>query len=127
MHMWRGRALLTSRDFAFPNVPLEFAREHTAALMAGSPITYVKDAELRGSLFSMPSDEAGDLVSGVDSNFFVDHEEPLVALAWLQEENFWPLGNLPDGHEFLLVFESSRRRRSRSLSRGRYGQVSGTS
>ncbi|KAK3386023.1 hypothetical protein B0H63DRAFT_523349 [Podospora didyma] len=101
--------------------------EHTAALMAGSPITYVKDAELRGSLFSMPSDEAGDLVSGVDSNFFVDHEEPLAALAWLQEENFWPLGNLPDGHEFLLVFESSRRRRSRSLSRGRYGQVSGTS
>ena len=83
--------------------------------IAGSPITYVKDAELRGSLFSKPSNETGDLVSVVDSNFFVDHEEPLAALAWLREDTFWPFGDLPDGHEFLLVFESSRRRRSQFL------------
>jgi len=106
-------------DFALPHVPLKFARDHAATIMAASPIAYVKNAKLRGSLFS--SDEPDSLISGVDSGFFVDHEEPLEALAWLQERGVWPLGDLPDGHEFLLIFESSRRRRprSRSLSSGR--------
>jgi hypothetical protein len=84
--------------------------------MAQSPIAYVKDARLCGSLFS--SDEAKGLISGVDSSFFVDHDEPLEALTWLRENRAWPLGDLPDGHEFLLLFEISRRRRSRSLSSG---------
>ena len=89
-------------------------------VMAGSPIAYVKDAKLCGSLFQ-PDDtvsDINDLVSGVDTNFFVNHEDPLSALEWLHEQNLWPLGNLPDGLEFLLIFEAPRRR-SRSLSRHR--------
>ncbi len=87
--------------------------------MAGSPIAYVRDAKLCGTLFnpSGSAAEANELVSGVDTEFFVDHEEPLSALSWLREQNMWPLGDLPDGHEFLLVFESLRHRRPRSLSR----------
>ncbi|KAL7627323.1 hypothetical protein AAE478_001515 [Parahypoxylon ruwenzoriense] len=54
---------------------------------------------------------------GVDSNFFVDHTEPLEALAWLKEAGEWPLGDLPDGHEFLALFDVPRRRRSRSAQR----------
>ncbi|KAK3324074.1 hypothetical protein B0T19DRAFT_427680 [Cercophora scortea] len=107
-------------DFDFQHIPLDFAREHAAAVMASSPITYVKDAKLRGRLFSAETSsgnaKADDLVAGVDSNFFVDHDEPLAALAWLKERALWPLGELPDGHEFLFVFESSRRHRSRSRS-----------
>jgi hypothetical protein len=95
-------------------------------VMADSPIAYVKQAKLCGSLFQ-PDGTASDttLVSGVETNFFVDHEEPLSALKWLQGEDLWPLGDLPDGIEFLLVFEASRRR-SRSLSghRAQAGEAS---
>jgi hypothetical protein len=95
-------------------------------VMAGSPIAYVKAAKLCGSLFQ-PDGTASDtsLVSGVNTEFFVNHQEPLRALQWLQEEKKWPLGELPDGIEFLLVFEAPRRR-SRSLSRHRV-QVEETS
>ncbi len=54
-------------------------------------IAYVKEAKLRGSVFN-PEDASG-LVSSVDTNFFVDHAEPLEALAWVQEEFDGPLAN----------------------------------
>ncbi|KAK0726473.1 hypothetical protein B0T21DRAFT_371651 [Apiosordaria backusii] len=103
-------------DFSFPHVPLGFMKTCASEVMAGSPIAYVKDAKPCGSLFQ-PDGTVSDanLVSGVDTNFFVDHEEPLSALRWLQSEELWALGDLPDGIEFLLVFEAPRRR-SRSLS-----------
>jgi hypothetical protein len=85
--------------------------------MEASPIGYVKDAKLRGNLFT-PEDTSG-FVSCVDTGFFVDHTEPLEALAWVREESDWPLGDLSDGHEFLLILEARRRARSRSLSTSR--------
>jgi hypothetical protein len=57
------------------------------------------------------------LVSCVDTGFFVDHNEPLEALAWVREGMDWPLGELLDGHEFLVVFEARRLSRSRSAGR----------
>lgn len=84
--------------------------------MEASPVGYVKDAKLRGSVFS-PGDTSG-LVSCVDTGFFVDHNEPLEALEWVRGGMAWPLGELFDGHEFLLIFEA--RRRSRSRSAGHY-------
>ncbi|KAL2185753.1 hypothetical protein L209DRAFT_754203 [Thermothelomyces heterothallicus CBS 203.75] len=105
-------------EFSFPHVPLGFMRTCAREVMAGSPIPYVRDAEICGSLFQPDGASPLGLVSGVDTNFFVDHEEPLSALEWLQQEGLWPLGSLPDGHEFLLVFEAPRRR-SRPLSRHR--------
>ncbi|KND91832.1 hypothetical protein TOPH_03363, partial [Tolypocladium ophioglossoides CBS 100239] len=102
-------------NFVFPHVPLDFARQHAADVMAGSPVSYIKGAKLCGSLFH-PGDTTG-LRCGVDSDFFVDHTEPLEALAWFKEMGEWPLGDLPDGHEFLLLFELARRRRSRPLQR----------
>ncbi|KAK3373666.1 hypothetical protein B0T24DRAFT_624167 [Lasiosphaeria ovina] len=113
-----------STEFAFPHIPLGFMQTCASEVMASSPITYVRDAQLRGSLFQPDSTVSG-LVSGVDTNFFVNHEDPLRALTWLQGQDLWPLGNLPDGLEFLLVFEAPRRR-SRSLSRRR-AQVGETS
>lgn len=79
--------------------------------MAISPIPYVKAPQLCGSLFQ-PDGTTSDtsLVSGANTEFFVNHEEPLRALQWLQEEGKWPLGELPDGIGFLVVFEAPRRR-----------------
>ena len=94
---------------------LDFIRDNAEAIMERSPISYVKDAELRGSLFS-PEDTTG-LVSSVDTKFFVDHTEPLEALAWVRERLDWPLGELFDGYEFLFMVEVKRRDRSGSRSR----------
>lgn len=80
--------------------------------MKASPIRYVKDAKLRGRLFH-PEDVSG-LVSSVDTGFWVDHTEPLEALEWARDTKNWPLGELHDGHEFLLILEVTRRTRSRS-------------
>lgn len=69
--------------------------------MKASPIPYIKDAKLRGSLFD--SNESTGLIVGVDTNFYIDHEEPLQALHVIREHWRWPLGELPEGHEYLLV------------------------
>ena len=80
-----------------------------------SPISYVRDAKLRGSLFD-PEDVSG-LVASVDSGFWVDHAEPLEALAWARNTVDCPLGELHDGHEFNLVLEARCRVRPSSRSR----------
>jgi hypothetical protein len=94
-------------------------RKYAEEIMKASPISYVKDAKFRGSVFD-PGDTSG-LVSSLDSGFFVDHNEPLEALAWVREEMDWPLGELFDGHEFILILEARRRSRSRSTSRLKSG------
>ena len=93
-------------------VAVDFIRDNAEAIMKISPIHYVKTAKPRGSLFS-PEDSSG-MVSSVFTNFFVDHTEPLEALAWVREGLDWPLGELLEGHEFLLMIEVRRRDRSRS-------------
>ncbi|KAL2046626.1 hypothetical protein ABVK25_011665 [Lepraria finkii] len=98
-------------------VRLEFIKEHAEEIMRASPIRYVKDAKVCGSLFN-PEDTSG-LVSSVDTGFWVNHTEPLEALAWAKDIVDWPLGELHDGHEFLLVLEVRRRTRSTSRSTSR--------
>jgi hypothetical protein len=71
---------------------LGFTGKHAKEIMEASPIGYTKVAKLRGSVFT-PGDTSG-LVSSVDSEFFVDHNEPLEALAWVRGEMKWPLGEL---------------------------------
>ncbi|TAQ84988.1 hypothetical protein B7494_g6696 [Chlorociboria aeruginascens] len=95
-------------------IKLGFIRRYAEEVMKASPITYIKDAKLRGSVFT-PGDTSG-LVSSVDSGFFVDHSEPLEVLASVREDMEWPLGELFDGHEFFLIFEAKRRSRSRFTS-----------
>lgn len=81
-----------------------------------SPISYIRDAKLCGTLFGQRS---ADIISGVDTNFFVNHEEPLDALQQVQRDMNWPLGGLPDGFEFLLLVPNQKRRsRSRSVNAG---------
>jgi hypothetical protein len=95
-------------------VAVGFIRDNAEAILKVSPISYVKDAELRGSLFD--PEDTGGVISSVYTNFFVDHTEPLEALAWVREGLDWPLGELLDGYEFLLMIEVRRRDRSKSRS-----------
>lgn len=76
----------------------------------------IRDAKPRGTLFNA-GDNSG-AISCVFSNFFVDHLEPLEALSVMREYMNWPLGDLHDGHEFLLLLEA--RRRARSTSRPKW-------
>ncbi|KIX03760.1 uncharacterized protein Z518_07313 [Rhinocladiella mackenziei CBS 650.93] len=103
-------------------VRLDFIRKHAGAVMNASPIGYAKDADLRGSLFH--TRETNGVVSSVYTNFFVDHTEPLEALAWVRDGLDWPLGELLDGHEFLFLLEVRRRDRLRSRSTSRPQTVS---
>ncbi|TLD19497.1 hypothetical protein E2P81_ATG07114 [Venturia nashicola] len=91
--------LAASRAYKSPidTASLEFMKDNAHSIMKISPVGYVRDAKLRGSLFD-PEDSSG-LVSSVDTGFFVDHEEPLEALAWVRESMDWPLGELLDGYE----------------------------
>ena len=99
-------------------VRLGFIKEHVKEMMKASPIRDVKEAKLRGRLFN--PDDFSDLVSSVDTCFWVDHTEPLEALGWARGTVNWPLGELHDGHEF-LVLEARRRTQSgfRSITRPR--------
>ncbi len=83
--------------------------------MKESPIPYIRDVKLRGKLFD-PQDASG-LVTGADTGFYVDHEEPLEALARVRQSTEWPLGELLEGHEFLLILPAPRHSPPRS-SRG---------
>ncbi|KAF2023975.1 hypothetical protein EK21DRAFT_79750 [Setomelanomma holmii] len=98
-------------------ISLDFIKDNAESIMKASPVDYVQNAKLRGSLF-YPGDSSG-LVSCVDTSFFVDHEEPLEALTWVKENMEWPLGELLDGHEFIMVLPTRRHARSRSRSAGR--------
>lgn len=93
-------------------MPLDFAKKNARLVMDASPIAYIQDAELRGTLFEL--ENSTELVCGVDTGFFVDHDEPLAALGMVRENWDWPLGGLPDGYEFLLILPAKRRR---SISR----------
>lgn len=96
------------------SVGLDFLRDNASSVMEQSPIAYVRNAMLRGKLFDL--DDASGAISSVCTNFFVDHSEPLEALNWIQQVLSWPLGELLDGHEFLLLIETRLRSRSRHKS-----------
>lgn len=83
--------------------------------MEASLIGYAKDAKPCSSVFS-PRDTSG-LVLCVDSEFFFDPTEPLKALEYVRWWMNLPLGDLFDGHEFLLILEARRGFRSRSAGR----------
>ncbi|MCJ1422368.1 hypothetical protein MMC29_000248 [Sticta canariensis] len=108
--------LAAARAFgnSIDKLSLDFMKAYAESIMKASPVEYVRNAKLAGSLFD-PEDTTGR-VCCVDSGFFVDHGEPLEALTWVRDTMEWPMGDLFDGHEFLLILEARRRSRSRSSS-----------
>ncbi|KAI0737885.1 hypothetical protein C8Q80DRAFT_1222624 [Daedaleopsis nitida] len=83
------------------NLDLRFVAEHAAAVLRCSSVSYLKDAQVRGSLFD--ASVADGTVSSANTNFFVNHEEPNTILSHYLAENNWSLGNLLEGHEFIVL------------------------
>ncbi|RSM18506.1 hypothetical protein CDV31_002642 [Fusarium ambrosium] len=100
-HSFACMAAATSFGESIMNPPLDFTRQYAQEILKASPIEYVATAVVKGSLFGNDSES---LVSGADTKFFVDHEEPDDALNIAMSHDRWLLGNLPEGYEFLLVF-----------------------
>jgi hypothetical protein len=87
-------------------VDLSIAKADATKTMDTSPVEYVRTAKLRGSLFD--DNTADGTVSCADTNFFVDHTEPLEALAAVHAKGTsWPFGDLPEGFEFLVFVDRS--------------------
>ena len=78
--------------------------------MASCPIEYVRHSTVRGKLFSDKDDiediDGKAVVSCADTSFWVDHQESEQALKVLKAKGAkWPLGELPQGCEFLVLVE----------------------
>ncbi|KAG1847646.1 hypothetical protein DFJ58DRAFT_663154 [Suillus subalutaceus] len=84
------------------DIELDFIRQHAKGILASSPISYLKAAQLRGSLFQDSCDNGA--ISSVFTKFYVDHTEPLAVLEQYKKTGQWCLGELLNGHEFLAVF-----------------------
>ena len=111
------RAALRAFGRGLENVDLDMTKNWAGAIMASCPVDYVKTAKLHGSLFQ--DGVVDGSVSTAFTNFYVDHGEPLEALAKVREANIaWPFGDLPDGHEFLVLVKV------KSASERREGQIS---
>ncbi|KAM0745279.1 hypothetical protein ACQRIT_000663 [Beauveria bassiana] len=91
-------AAATAFSTTVEKVSLDFISKNAQGVMRESPIPYIRDAKLCGTIFD-DNDSTG-LVSGVNTEFFVDHEKPMQALKIIRESLQWPLGELPDGHDF---------------------------
>ncbi|KAL9078007.1 MAG: hypothetical protein Q9157_003067 [Trypethelium eluteriae] len=91
---------------ALEGVDSKLIGDNVRAVMACSPVSYVRKAKLHGKLFE---DEVEDgSVLCVNTHFYVDHREPLEALQEVRKSGHtWPFGELPEGHEF-LVFVKTR-------------------
>ncbi|EUC41318.1 hypothetical protein COCMIDRAFT_106489 [Bipolaris oryzae ATCC 44560] len=85
------------------NVDVDLVKEHGAGIMAASPVQYVRDAKLRGSFFGSGDDDSA--VCCADTDFWVDHAEPLATLAEVKRRFTWPFGQLPEGCEFLALIQ----------------------
>lgn len=108
--MWGG---VVGGDIS--TVSVGFMKECAGEVMRASPIRYVREAKLCGRLFEpegAEAGEAGEVVSSVDTGFWVDHAEPLRVLARVKDVVEWPLGGLRgglrDGQELLLIVEARR-------------------
>jgi hypothetical protein len=87
-------------------VDLSIAHAHATGVMGASPVEYVRTAKLCGSLFD--DNILDGTISCADTDFFVDHTEPLEALVAVHAKGVsWPFGKLPEGHEFLVFVERS--------------------
>jgi ribosomal protein S18 acetylase RimI-like enzyme len=126
--------LAAARAFADGAVDLGYVAKHAARIMKSSPVPYVRNARLHGRLFDdrdgVGLPEKDVCVSSADTEFYVDHEEALGNLERARgaagtdsssgdgnepqlhrrTDRRWLLGNLLEGHEFLLLLDSKRTR-----------------
>ena len=85
---------------------LDMAKQHGHAIMASSPVNYVKSAAPKGTLFNHVVQDGSVCCAFTD--FWVDHKEPLEVLQSVKAKGVeWPLGELPEGCEFLVIVKGA--------------------
>lgn len=97
-----------------------YVAQNASSIMLTSPVPYVRDAKLHGSVFGDKT-YADEIQTEccADTGFYVDHTEPLQAQDVVRSYRDWPLGDLPEGHEFLVLVEAKHKHRERE----RYKQL----
>jgi hypothetical protein len=86
------------------DIDIAFIKKTARQILSMTPIEYLKNVELRGSLFEDNHDSTSTgTVSCAYSEFFVDHTEPLEAMKVFKQKGDWVLGDLLEGHEFLVI------------------------
>jgi len=83
------------------SIDLTFCRNNAQKIIEVSPIDYVQKMHLRGSLFEEGC-TSGAISTGY-TEYYIDHEEPLIALQVFKDDGKWCLGELLEGHEFLII------------------------
>lgn len=106
---------LGNLGISISSLDLRFAQKHTAHVLRQSNIEYLRSTKLHGSLFMTPDDDEDDKEDGTvacaESNFYMDHDEALQALDYLESHKGveWPLGDLLDRYEFTILVENKNR------------------
>lgn len=97
------RILIKLKDLSPQRLDLPFIAQNAKDILQTSPIQYIRDASssLKGSIFE--ENPTPGIVSSAFTDFFVDHEEPLNILQTYIDAGRWCLGDLLDGHEFLII------------------------
>jgi len=98
-------ALAKYANVKIENIDLSFCRENAKLIFEASPVDYVRAMQPRGSLFE--NDCTSGAISSVNTEFYVDHDEPLAALQTFKASGKWSLGELLEGHEFLIIVSVS--------------------
>ena len=75
--------------------------------MKDCPVQYIREASFSGSLFDQDH-HSGGAVSSINTGFYCDHKEPLAVLSRVKENMDWKLGELLEGHEFLLLIPTRK-------------------
>jgi hypothetical protein len=104
----------------------DFIKAHVARIYTLCNITYLADKPLVGSMFgTIPHIDKTTPKALINSEFHIDHDEPLEALISLPLDVQWPLGPLLEGHEFIVLFEVGTNRKRTSGESVRTGSIVG--
>jgi len=94
-------ALVKFSSLPMSELDIDFIGHKARAVVESATVRYIKNAELRGSLFGDKSDEGA--VSSVFTNFPVDHAEPQQVLESYLGRGVWKLGRPLRNHEFIVM------------------------
>ncbi|RPA84676.1 hypothetical protein BJ508DRAFT_412438 [Ascobolus immersus RN42] len=94
------------------HVDLNATKTHAKGILKGCELDYLRDAPLQGSLFEEDEEERRKVgrervVSCIQTKNYVDLEDVKDGVAKAERKG-WPLGELPEGGEFLLIVETPR-------------------
>jgi hypothetical protein len=96
----------------------DFIKAHVTHILGICNVTYLANKSLVGTVFqTIPNIDERTPKALINSEFHIDHREPLEALSNLPIDVQWPLGPLLEGHEFIVVFEVGKNRREHRRKR----------